>query len=58
VRFAPLVRRYPAFDPGLLRARAAPLAAAGLLHCGPEGLSLTPEGFLVSNHLIGRLLYG
>lgn len=57
VRFAEL-GAFPAFDPAALLERAVPLAAAGLLRCDGEGLRLTPEGFLVSNPLIGRLLYG
>lgn len=48
----------PGFDPALVLRRAEPLAGAGLLRCQGGALRLTPEGFLLSNSILGRLLYG
>ncbi len=49
-----------AAHPGLgretLLSRAKPLARAGLLRLADDSLSLTPEGFLVSNSVAGFLL--
>lgn len=43
-------------DPSLLLTRAEPLLRAGLLRREGDSLSLTGEGFLVSNSVIGALL--
>ena len=40
------------------RARAAAFEKTGLLSCGREGISLTRNGFLVSNALIAKILFG
>ena len=47
--------RYGA-DPALLRQKAAPYVQAGLVRLGEDTLALTPQGFLVSNSLIGALV--
>ncbi len=44
-------------DPELLRRRAARFCDAGLAEEQDEGLRLTREGFLVSNLILGELLY-
>ena len=42
--------------PEALKHKAAPYAQAGLLRLEGDKISLTPEGFLVSNSLIGKLI--
>lgn len=44
------------YDPDALRKKAAAYAKAGLLRLDSERIALTPEGFLVSNSLIGKLI--
>lgn len=39
------------------RERAEKYAGAGLLTCGDDAIRLTPRGFLVSNALIGEILF-
>ena len=43
-------------EAALLRQRAAKLAGTGLLRLAGDRLSLTKQGFLVSNAVIGALL--
>lgn len=48
--------RYPQFDPAGFIRRARPLEAGGFLWATEEGFALTPQGFLVSNEVIARLI--
>ena len=48
----------PDFDTASLLARAKEPALRGLVTVSGERIALTPEGFLVSNALIARLLWG
>ncbi|SDN54962.1 radical SAM family heme chaperone HemW [Acetanaerobacterium elongatum] len=48
-------KRY-AFDEQMLLKRAQPLRQYGLCVCDENGIRLTPNGFLVSNYCIGKIL--
>lgn len=50
--------RFPQADCAQLARRATPLRRAGLLEEGEDRLALTPRGFLLSNSIITKLLYG
>ena len=47
--------KYPDEAPLVLK-QAQKLKGTGLINCGNGVISLTPEGFLVSNEIISRLL--
>lgn len=48
--------RYPAFDREEFARRTMPLEKAGLIRTGGGRVALTPQGFLVSNEIITRLI--
>lgn len=51
-------RRFGTGIPAEYRARAARFAEAGLLVCDDGGIRFTRKGFLVSNALMGEILFG
>ena len=48
----------PDIDLAAVTGRAAPLAAAGLVLVQGSRVSLTPAGFLLSNAITAKLLFG